>query len=50
VAIDPAKAFKKPAAEKSRAASDEKTFSADFLPQLAGPFEDEVEITGEETL
>lgn len=46
-AIDPAKAFQKPAAEKSRAAGYEKAFSADLFPEIAGAFEDEIEVGGE---
>ena len=49
-AIDPAKAFQDPAAEETRAARDEKTFSAGLLPEMACLFKNEIEVGGERIL
>jgi len=43
-AIDPAEALQKPAAEKAGTAGYENTFSTDLFPEIAGAFEDEIEV------
>lgn len=46
-AIDPAKAFQQPAAEKTCAAGNENALSADLLPEIARAFQDKLEVGGE---